>query len=71
MPSEGPQQAGERNRLKRNSMTFNKRKCEVLHLGWNNLCRLGATRQKAAFQKKICGQQVSGVPLQQGMPTTH
>lgn len=33
--------------------------------------RPGATRQKAAFQKKVSGQQVSGMPLQQGRPTTH
>lgn len=38
MSSERPQRAGERNRLKRNIMTFNKSRFEILHLGWSDLC---------------------------------
>lgn len=53
MPSKGPQQAGERNRQKRNIMTFSKSKCEVLHLGWNDLyISTGSGQQENSFPEK-------------------
>lgn len=73
MPSEGPQQAGERNRLKRNIMTFNKTKCEVLHLGWNTLCsRTGQGQQEKQLSRKrsVASRSVVCPCSKEGLPHT-